>query len=112
MTTILTSFLTNLKWSAIISAILVLPFMILEWVNRRAYDEGYPIPLFGIMWLLTTAFIFILMPIVLNVRAGNRILESPLSLIFRVVFLILIAWVWINLILDQMPCFLGVPSCD
>ena len=47
-----------------ISAILTLPFMILEWVNRRDFHEDFPIPLFGILWLLPAAFIFILTPIV------------------------------------------------
>jgi hypothetical protein len=26
--------------------------------------------------------------------------------------LIIIAWLWGSVILDQMPCFLGVPKCD
>jgi hypothetical protein len=24
----------------------------------------------------------------------------------------LIAWLWISIVLDRMPCFLGVPNCD
>lgn len=46
---IMTAITTNFIWSAIISTLLVLPFMILEWVNRRAYQEGYPFQLFGIL---------------------------------------------------------------
>jgi hypothetical protein len=26
--------------------------------------------------------------------------------------LILLAWLWVGLIHDQMPCFLGVPNCN
>jgi len=26
--------------------------------------------------------------------------------------LILIAWLWAGALVDQMPCFLGVPNCD
>jgi hypothetical protein len=29
-----------------------------------------------------------------------------------VVFMALIAWEWGVIIVDQMPCFLGVPNCD
>ena len=103
---------TNLRLPAIISSILVLPFMILELVNRRSFDEGFPIVLFGLLWLLPVAFILILMPIVRNVRAGNRIKVNPISLWLGVALLILITWLWVGTILDQMPCFLGVPNCD
>jgi hypothetical protein len=46
-------------------------------------------------------------------RAGRQqyIGESSFSLIqFR--FLLSIAWEWSALVIDQMPCFLGVPNCD
>lgn len=71
---------------AIISFLLVSPFMILEWVNRENFSEGFPILLFGFLWLLSTAFIAILMPIVRNVWAGNKILANPLFLLFSFVF--------------------------
>ena len=103
---------TTLRSPAIISSILVLPFMILELINRRSFHEGFPFPLFGILWLLPMAFILILMPIVQHVQAGNRIMADPISLSLRVAFLILIAWLWSGIILDQLPCFLGVLNCD
>jgi len=104
--------LVNLRSPAIISFLLVLPFTILEVVNRRNFNEGFPIPLFIIMWVLPVVFILILMPIVRNVRAGNSPIASPVSLLLRVVFLVLIAWIWLGTVIDQMPCFLGVPNCD
>ena len=104
--------LTNIRLPAIFSFLLVLPFMILEVVNRRNFNEGFPIPLFIIMWLLPVLFILTGMPILRNVRAGNSILANPFILLIRVVFLILIVWFWGTLLIDQMPCFLGVPNCD
>lgn len=109
---ILSSSAKNLKTAAIISAVLVLPFMILELVNRRDFHNGFPIPLFGFMWLLAFSFIVSLMPILRTVASGNRNMPSLLSFLPRVVLSILIAWLWVGLILDQMPCFLGVPNCD
>jgi hypothetical protein len=103
---------SNLRLPAIISSALVLPFMILELVNRRSFHEDFPIVLFGLMWLLSVAFILILRPIVRNIRAENGIMVNPIGLLLRVAFLIPIAWLWVGLILDQMPCFLGVPNCD
>jgi len=106
------SVLTNLRSPAIISFVLVLPFMLLELVNRRNYHEGFPVTLFGVMWLLPVAFILISMPIMRNVRAGNSIIAHPITLLLRVVLLALIAIVWTGTVIDQLPCFMGVPLCD
>jgi hypothetical protein len=104
--------LTNFRSPTIISLVLVFPFIILELVNRRNFNEGFPIPLFGILWLLPMIFIFTLMPILRNVQAGNSIIANPINLLLRVAFLAPIAWMWVGILIDQMPCFLGVPNCD
>jgi hypothetical protein len=104
--------LTNLRSPAVISLLLVLPFMFLEVVNRRNFHEGFPVTLFVIMWLLPLLFILTVMPIVRSVRAGNSIATNPMNHILRVAFLALIAWMWMGILIDQMPCFLGVPNCD
>ena len=103
---------TNLRPPVIISFILVIPFMILELVNRRNFNEGFPIALFGFLWLLPTLFIITIMPMVRNIGAGNSIIANPIILLLRVVFLAFIAWMWVSLVIDQMPCFLGVQNCD
>ena len=103
---------TNLRSPAIIGFILVFPFMILELVNRRNFNEGFPIALFGFLWLLPTLFIITIMPMVRNIGAGNSIIANPIILLLRVVFLAFIAWMWVSLVIDQMPCFLGVQNCD
>ena len=104
--------LRNLRAPAIISSVLVLPFVVLELVNRRSFHEGFPLPLFGLMWLLPLSFILILMPIMRTLPAENRNLAIRPSLLPRVALLLLIAWLWGLLVVDQMPCFLGVPNCD
>ena len=108
------STITNLGSAAFISFILVLPFAILESLNQTITRQNAPglILLFGLLWLLPMAFIVTLMPIVRTVRAGNGILASPMNLLFRVAFLALVASMWGGLLLDQLPCFLGVPNCD
>src|SRR6185295_18728839 len=100
--------LTNLRLPALISLLLVLPFMILELINRRNFNEGFPFPLFGFLWALPIIFIVTLTPIVQTVRTGNSVMAKPISLLFRVAFLLLIAWFWGSLVIDQLPCFLGV----
>jgi len=109
---IMQTMLKAIRSLALLSLLLILPFMIMEVVNRRNFNEGFPISLFVIMWLLPVLFILTGMPILRNVRAGNSVLVKPVILLIKVVFLILIVWFWGILLIDQMPCFLGVPNCD
>jgi hypothetical protein len=98
---------------AIIGFLTTLPFMILELVNRWNFHEDFSrIILFVMLWLLPTLFTFMVTPIVRDVRAGNNVLAKPVALVLRVVFLAFLVWLWFGLVLDQMPCFLGVPNCD
>ena len=103
--------LTDIRSSASIGLTLVVPFMILEWVNRRNLIGDFPVPLFGMMWLLPTTFFVIMMPITRNLRTGNSV-RTNASLLVKVALLGLIAWMWVAIVIDQMPCFLGVPNCD
>ncbi|MEO8358105.1 MAG: hypothetical protein ABI621_19550 [Chloroflexota bacterium] len=106
------NFFITLKSTALISFIIMLPFMIMEFINRRNFHEGFPIPLFVIPWLLPVIFSISFMPIVRNVRAGNSLLASPVSFLFRVVILVISAWMWTGILIDQLPCFPGVLNCD
>ena len=105
---------TPLIASAVISSILVLPFLLLELINRQEFRarEGFPFTLFAWLWLQPVAFGLILMPTVRYMRAGNKSRLYPIRLLLSAAVLILIAWLWVDLLLDQMPCFLGVPNCD
>jgi hypothetical protein len=109
---IMQTMLANLKLPAVISFLIVLPFMILEWVTRsdapRSNASGI---LFVIMWILPMLFILTMVPVVRNLRAGNSIVANPISLLLRVVFSAYIAWMWFGLVIDQMPCFLGGSGC-
>jgi hypothetical protein len=106
--------IATLGAAALISFIIVLPFVILEWLNNTITRQNATglIFLFGLLWLLPTAFIVILAPLVRAVRAGNSILAHPINLLFRAAFLALGAWMWVGLLIDQLPCFLGAPNCD
>lgn len=103
---------TNFKSPAIIGLLFVIPFMIMEVVNTQNFNAVFNIPLIGIMWLLPTIFIIILVPIVQNIQSGNSLMARPISLFLRVTLLLFITWFWSNIVIDQMPCFLGVPNCD
>lgn len=106
------SIFSNLGSAVIISLLVVLPLIIMELVFGRDSYSNFPWPLFGILWLLPVMFIVIFAPIIQSVRAGNSILANPITLVLRVGFLFLIAIMWCGILIDQMPCFLGVPNCD
>ncbi len=108
------SILTTLGSAAFIGFILTLPFAILEFLNQAITQQNAPglIVLFSLLWLLPTAFIVLLAPLVRTVRAGNSLLATPVSLVFRVAFMALLAMMWGGILIDQLPCFLGVPNCD
>ena len=102
----------DIKLPAFISLLITLPFAILELANGKNIHGEFPFPLFFFLWLLSIAFIFILMPIVPNLRAGNSLMAHPVSLLVRIALLIILAILWGSLLIDQMPCFMGVPNCD
>lgn len=63
--------------SALISLLLLLPFTIMEVVNRRNFNEDFPFMLFFVLWLNLFAVSLILLPIVLGRRAGNHDMVNP-----------------------------------
>jgi hypothetical protein len=114
---IMQTIITNLRSSALISFLLILPFMIMEVVNRQSFrvsgKESFPFPLFGILWFQAILFVLSLMLILRNLRrAGNKPLVNAVFLLIGIAFLVSTAWAWGSWIIDQMPCFLGVPNCD
>ena len=93
--------LTNFGLSALISLLLILPFMIMEVVNRRNFNEDFPNFLFFVMWLNLFAVSVILLPIMRSRRTGkqdmanvmptqrNTILTNPRSAAIMSVVLLL-----------------------
>ena len=65
------SILKSLGSSALISLLLILPFMIMEVVNRRNLNEEFPVMLFFVMWLNVLAISLILLPIVRSRQTTN-----------------------------------------
>ncbi|MBL8101818.1 MAG: hypothetical protein JNM02_04755 [Anaerolineales bacterium] len=52
--------------SALISFLLILPFAVMEIVNRRNYNEDFPFALFSFLWFNLFTVTLILLPIALN----------------------------------------------
>lgn len=98
--------------SILLSAILVVPFAVLQLVNRRALQEEFPFVLFTFMSLHSLFLVLSLTPALRRLRAERSFAAlQPRHWVGLIVgaFLVLI---YVNVIVDQLPCFLGVPNCD
>jgi hypothetical protein len=103
----------DLRTAAVVSLILVLPLVLLEFrVNGLTGNPatGYLL-LFGVLWLLPTMFVVILLPVWRAIRAG-KFRNKAANVILRLACLGVIATLWGGLFIDQLPCFLGIPNCD
>jgi len=107
--------LIPLGTATLFGLLLIAPFALMEWSNSPRIQSGafkFPVTLFFGLWLLPTIFFLAATPIVRGLRAGEAILAHPVALLLRVGLLAFVALGWVNLLRDQMPCFLGVPNCD
>lgn len=103
---------TGLRAAALGSFILVMPLAILEAINTTLTRQNVPglLILFGFLWVLPTAALVVLIPVVRNARTINSL--NPLRLLLGAAVVLVVAFIWGSLVADQMPCFLGVPNCD
>jgi hypothetical protein len=67
---------------------------------------------FGTALLLLVAFIVGIASIVRSVRAGNGITSKPANLLLAVATLFFILLIVGGIVVDQYPCWIGVPNCD
>jgi len=74
---IMQTILKTLGSPVLVSLLLIVPFMILEVVNRRDFNEDFPFMLFFVLWLNLFAISLILLPIVRARRTGNQDMANP-----------------------------------
>jgi hypothetical protein len=108
--------LATLAAAVLFGVLLIAPFAFMEYWNNPVVQSGespFPVMLFIGLWLTPVMFFLGATPIVRSVRSGASVLAHPAFFVLRLIFLALLAVLWLNLIRDQMPCFLGgVPGCD
>jgi hypothetical protein len=85
----------------------IVPFVLMELINRRAFHEGFPVTLFVTLWLLAFAIVALLRPVLS--RAASI---TAAGITGRLLLTGLLAYAWGAILLDQLPCFLGIPNCD
>lgn len=67
---------------------------------------------FGAWLLALVAFIVNVAPVVRDARAGRSIATNPANLLVAVVTFGFVAFFVGSIIVDQYPCWIGVPNCD
>ena len=102
------SFVTAL----LISSTLVAPFIVLQWVNRRVFHEDFPFVLFTFMSLHSLFIVLLLTPTLRRLRSERDLRALKLGHWTGLVLSTFLVIVYANVVLDQLPCFLGVPNCD
>jgi len=66
----------------------------------------------GALILLLLGFFVSLLPLVRGVRAGYSITANPINLLIAVMILLFILAFVGGVVIDQFPCWIGVPNCD
>ena len=123
--------ITANKKSAMIAFLMAMPLAILFFIEinnieplsrflreQTTNGDGYGLNAFGkilmlgSLLLLPAAFAVNLIPITRNLRAGNSITAIPINLLLAVALFIFIASLVTGFVIDQYPCWIGVPNCD
>jgi drug/metabolite transporter (DMT)-like permease len=98
--------------SLLISATWVAPFIVLQWVNRKTFHEGFPFLLFTFMSLHSLFIVLLLTPALQRLRTERSLRALKPGHWAGLLLGVFLAYVYVNVVIDQLPCFLGVPNCD
>jgi len=120
--------LTNPRSAAIISIILALPFVTILSLLLLGIEPPFapllnnPDPdqpnvlgtliVLGALLLAVAACLIARAPLVQTMQAGESLFAHPMNLLLAAVILFFLARLAFGLIVDQFPCWIGVPNCD
>ena len=90
----------------------VLPFVIMESINLGHVPDPFPYAIFLYLWLMFALFLLCLFAILRLTKSRVSKKERLPAYLLNVLVLIFTGISIVALIVDQMPCFLGVPNCD
>lgn len=90
----------------------MLPFMIMEVVNLGRIPDPFPFAIFLYLWLMFALLIMSLSAILHLAKSKLNRKERFPALLLNALVIVFCAISIITLLVDQMPCFLGLPNCD
>jgi hypothetical protein len=95
----------------LVATVLVAPLPYLELRYASKHCAQFPYPLFIGLWLVAAASVLVAAPLARAALAGENVLKHPAGAGVRVAFLAVAALFWAGIVIDQWPCFAGVPNC-
>lgn len=76
---------------------------------RSALDS---VVVFGMLWLTTLALAISVTSLAASFRTHGGAIPKLIGLLIRIFIVALVSAAWGNLLIDQLPCFVGVQNCD
>jgi hypothetical protein len=107
---VITTPLNRTLLSSIGALLSIAPFVIMELSNVRS-GGTFPLPLFVVLWFVATAFLLTLTTGIHMMRVETRTARKTLAALLTASSAFFV-WFWIMIVVDQMPCFLGLSNCD
>ena len=96
----------------LVCAALVTPFLVLQSINRRTLDEAFPFVLFTFMSLHALLIVQVLRPALRRLWAERSLGALKPRYWAGVLLGLVLVFAYVDVVIDQLPCFLGVPNCD
>lgn len=98
-------------FAILLSLLLVVPFFVLEGWNTGGFTQSqFPFMLFLFMLVNSVLFMYS----VLWLSNGTKIQDTHQKVrvvIVKMCVVVLLGSMWIHIVADQMPCFLGATGC-
>jgi hypothetical protein len=92
--------------------VLVAPFAAMEAVNSSHAQAELPVLLFTFMFVHAALIAAAVSPAVQQALRTQGITSLSLLHWLGVLAGLILLSIYVGVVLDQMPCFLGVPNCD
>jgi hypothetical protein len=108
----MTQAIQSIARSAVAGLMATIPFMALQSVNTHNFWTDFPIAVFGSLWVFAAVFIGTIGAILNQARMPGKTMARKMLVVAGIVFAFAVAMIWFGFVVDQMPCFLGVPNCD
>jgi hypothetical protein len=82
------------------------------WGESRTFHEDFPFVLVAFMSLHSLFTVLLLTPALRRLGAERRLGALTLGHWGGLLLGIFLGFLYVNLVIDQLACFLGVPNCD
>jgi hypothetical protein len=94
----------------LVGLLIVAPFFALEWYTTSGYPRGVPWGVFVILFVAAILFITLLLSVFKDIRE-NAVRSKWAWFALKVILLLPPALAFTQMVIDQMPCFLGGRGC-